>query len=290
MRLFILFFIFNVFAVNDSSKVISKEEQVQKAVNYDNIQKVLEEDGLKKELDKKQKLVEKIKEEQQRLENMRHSYPLEGEFWRFISEYWLVKNSQKLQWDTPRPNYGILPMLKSFFEKLGYYHYTFKILIVNSPVVTHMALPTEEKEGIYLISLPFIRTLDLSKVEICLLILEDFLRLQDGHFVTNIGTFQKLWEKDFGKEGPDKKAITEILEKYNEVVFKKGFTFKQQFEITKKMDQLLKNDPKSWGRYYNLLGKIDELTKTNALYKGHNTLYPSAEIQQKWLRPPKKNL
>jgi superfamily I DNA and/or RNA helicase len=65
----------------------------------------------------------------------------------------------------------------------------------------------------------------------------------------------------------------------------KGFSFQEQFEVTTEMDTLLKNDMKMWNTYLTLLEKIDQLTKTNALYKKYNQIYPSAELQMNWLKP-----
>ena len=40
-----------------------------------------------------------------------------------------------------------------------------------------------ENEFIIILSVPFIRTLDLSKPEIALLVFEDYIRLRQGHFI-----------------------------------------------------------------------------------------------------------
>ena len=83
----------------------------------------------------------------------------------------------------------------------------------------------------------------------------------------------------------DKKMIETHLKKYNLVLFEKGFNFQEQFEVTKEIDVLLKNDLKIWNTYLTLLGKIDQLTKENTLYKKYNQIYPSPELQINWLKP-----
>ena len=83
----------------------------------------------------------------------------------------------------------------------------------------------------------------------------------------------------------DKKLITEHLRKYNNVLMDKGFNFQEQYETTMEMDSLLKSDLKIWNTYLTLLGKIDQLTKTNSLYKKYSQIYPSPELQLNWLKP-----
>ncbi|MEX0798013.1 MAG: hypothetical protein WD025_01125, partial [Bacteriovoracaceae bacterium] len=81
-----------------------------------------------------------------------------------------------------------------------------------------------------------------------------------------------------------------ILKGYSSVVYEKGFSFQQQYEITKKMDRLLKSEPEIWNSYLKLLQKIDHLIKSNLMYKDYNKIYPSPEMQMEWLSPKKKVL
>src|SRR5690606_24435641 len=86
----------------------------------------------------------------------------------------------------------------------------------------------------------------------------------------------------------DLKKVEQVLKKYDEMILDKGFTFSQQFEVTKHMDKVLKNNPELWGTYYRLIGKIDGLVKENSLYRNYSKLYPSPELQLNWLAPPKR--
>ena len=61
----------------------------------------------------------------------------------------------------------------------------------------------------------------------------------------------------------DLSLIEELLKNYDNQVKNKGFTFQQQFEITKKMDAHLKAHPELWNLYFRLLGKIDQFIKVN---------------------------
>ena len=56
------------------------------------------------------------------------------------------------------------------------------------------------------------------------------------------------------------------------------------------MDNFLKSNPELWNVYFRLLGKIDRMVKTNHQYKDYVKLYPSPEMQVKWLSPPEKVL
>ena len=58
--------------------------------------------------------------------------------------------------------------------------------------------------------------------------------------------------------------------------------------IAIKIDGYLKADPILWNAYFNLLKKIDRLTKNDLLYKDYLKIYPSPELQIQWISPKKK--
>lgn len=70
----------------------------------------------------------------------------------------------------------------------------------------------------------------------------------------------------------------------------KGFNFQEQFETTKEVDALLKNDLKMWNTYVTMIEKIDQLVKNNILYKNYIQIYPSPELQLSWLKPKSPSL
>lgn len=269
-----------------------QEEKELELVNFKSVKKVLQKDGLSEAVKIKEKQVQAMKKEQHTVEVSRYNYPTQDELWGFVSEYWLVKNAQLLQWDFQKPDYGLEKSFSTVLENLGFYQKKFKILLLNNPTVVHAALPGSDGEVILLVSVPFIRSLDLSKLEISLFLLEDYFRLEQGYFKKAVETekMRKLPGTNFHGSKPDLSLIQELLSKYDQQINEKGYTFQQQFEVTKKMDSFLKSNPELWNVYFRLLGKIDRMVKTNSQYKDYIRLYPSPEMQVKWLSPPEKVL
>lgn len=284
------------FEIVFSSAILAQTEKLQdekelEVVDFKSIKKVLQQDGLSEAAKRKSKQVAILKKEQTNLEKGHYNYPTESELWGFVSEYWLVKNAQLLKWDFEKPEYGLEDSFKTMLENLGFYQKKFKILFVNTPTVIRAAIPGNE-EMIFVISVPFIRSLDLSKLEISLLLLEDYFRLEAGYFKTNVATekMKKLQGTNFFGSKPDVSMVQELLKNYDKQINQKGYTFQQQFEITKKMDSFLKGTPELWNAYFGLMGKMDRFIKVNIQYKDYIKLYPSPEMQQKWLSPPEKVL
>lgn len=275
-----------VYAQED--KKLTQEEKERSVINYSNIKKILQNDGLTKEKENKEKYVKAIKKERKKISNNRYNYPNQSDYWALMSEYWLVKKAQVLRWDFPKPEYGIGIAFRQLLEKFGYYNKNFKVLIVNTPTVTHFGLPAGKNEFIFILSLPFIRSLDLTKVDISLLLLEDFLRIEEKYFIKNLNLDQKFLGTNFKKLKLNNSTITNTVKKYSEVIFEKGFNFQQQYEITKKMDVLLKSEPPLWGAYFKLYNKLDRFIKADVLYKNYLRIYPSPELQLQWLSPKKK--
>lgn len=279
---------FQALAQTDSN--LSNDEQKEKILNFSNIQSVLKNDGLIKERQKKAKLVKEIKKERKKILQKKYRYPTNSDFWKIMSEYWLVKNAQVLQWDFPKPEYGIIGALKGLLEKLGFYNKDIKLLVVNSPTMTHMALPLAKDEYLFILSLPFMRTLDLTKVDLSILLLEDFIRINNGYFQDNINVDKSKLGESFMEADFDKALISKTLSEYSKMIFEKGFNFQQQFEVTKEMSRLLKSQPVLWSSYFKLLTKINRLIKNDLLYKDYLKIYPSPELQLQWLKPKKEIL
>ena len=268
-----------------------QEEKELEVVNFKSIKKVLEQDGLTEASKRKARQVEVLKKEQGKIESGRFMYPTESELWGFVSEYWLVKNAQLLNWDFEKPDYALDRSFSSTMENLGFYQKKFKILLVNTPSLVKASIPGDS-ELIFLLSVPFIKSLDLSKLEISLLLFEEFIRLEMGYFKKNVATekMSKLAGTNFQGIKPDLSMVEELLKNYTSQINQKGYTFQQQFELTKKVDAYLKSSPELWNTYFRLLGKIDRFVKSNAQYKDYVRLYPSPEMQVKWLSPPEKVL
>lgn len=268
-----------------------QEEKELETVNFNNIKKVLQKDGLSESARKKEKQVRILKTEQGKIESQKFLYPTESELWGFVSEYWLIKNAQLLNWDFEKPDYGLEKSFSGTMETLGFYQKKFKILLLNSPSVVRAGLPGDN-EIILILSVPFIRSLDLSKLEISLLLLEEYLRLEQGYFKKNVETpkMAKLAGTNFQGGKPDVSMVEELLKNYTRQINEKGFSFQQQFEVTKKMDAYLKSHPELWNAYFRMLQKMDRFIKSNIQYKDYVKLYPSPEMQVKWLSPEEKVL
>lgn len=287
MQLFILFLFFNFYVLSQSEKL--QEEKELSVVDFSSIKKVLTEDGLSEMVKNRQKQVKILKKEQSKIETKKYLYPSENEIWGFVSDYWLIKNAQILNWDFEKPDYGIEDSFTKIMETLGFFQKNYKILITNSPMPVKTSLPGKE-ELIFVLSLPFMKALDLSKLEISLLLFEEFVRYEQGYFKKNVSTekLKKLAGTNFQGKKADHAMIEELLRKYSIQVFDKGYNFQQMFEVTKKMDGFLKSKPELWNAYFRLLGKIDRFIKSNELYKDYIKLYPSPEMQLKWLSPEEK--
>jgi hypothetical protein len=100
----------------------------------------------------------------------------------------------------------------------------------------------------------------------------------------------KLAGTNFEGTKPDVQMLEEILKNYNSQIMKTGYNFQQMFEVTKKMDAYLKSSPEIWNSYFRLLSKIDRFIKSNNQFNDYLKLYPSPEMQVKWLSPEEKVL
>ncbi len=265
---------------------------VSETIEFDKIKKVLRKDRLGTEVAKK-KAVRSVKKKKRKEKKIgRYDIPSVESFWSFFSEYWLIKNATVLKWDFKKPDYGLESSFREFLETMGIYEVRFKILLVNSPDVTHFALPSNPNEYIFLLSVPFIRTLDLSKLEISLLLFEDYLRIQNGFFkdYVSVAGMNEFIGGNFYQKSFNSKLMNTVSSRYDDLIFDKGFSFKQQFKVTENMNQMLRSSSKLWNSYYLMIGKIDNLVKTNILYQKYLKIYPSPELQLSWLRPEKKKV
>ncbi len=262
----------------------------EEVIDFKNIQQVLENDRLIIEMQKKQ--TAKRKQDDPKKNAAKYNIPGEMEFWTFFTEYWIVKNVTALKWDFEKTDYGLDKSFRSLLEGLGFYEKKFKILLVNTNDITHFALPSDNHENIFLLSLPFVQALDLSKLEISLLLMEDFLRAQQGHFkkmATN-GRLKTFLGGNFQGKKLDQSLLAEISKKYDSIVFDRGFNFQQQFKVTQQMNSMLKSNNGWWNAYYKTVEKIDHLVKNNVLYKKYLRIYPSPELQLSWLKPKRDKI
>ena len=287
----------NSLAENSSSNEKGKDqktiqEKESDLIDFNSIKKVLKSDQLTKQVTTKTRQIKKLKKKRVLNRKLKYDIPDKNNIWTFMSEIWLVKNSAVVRWDFKKPDYGIEGAFKSFLEKHGYYEKTIKILLVDTPNITHMGIPSNPGEYIFLLSIPFVRTLDLSKLEISILLFEDFLRLQKNYFKNYVSTnkMNNIIGSNFQGSKFNSKEFKKVFKNYDDIIFAKGFTFQQQFEVTKSVSAILKSDLKLWNTYLSMLKKIDDLVKTNLLYSNYVKIFPSPELQINWLKPKRSVL
>ncbi len=284
--LLLIIYLFSLKSFSQTAKKASVE------TDFSNLKEVLKNDQLEQEVRKKLSKEKEQKAREEKELQERFNIPKENEIWSFLSEYWILKNIDKLKWNFEKPDYGLDEFFAKFLQDLGYYEVNFKILLLDNSLVPHFCLPSNPNEVIFLVSAPFIRILDLSKLEISLLLFEDYTRLKMNQFKNKVKSpeLEKVLGLNFQKSEFPMKVFDNILKMYDEVVFEKGFNFEEQFEVTMKMEGILKSNPKLWSNYLTLIEKIGNLSKTNILYKDYAKFYPSPEMQLNWLVPKKKNL
>ncbi|MBP5296041.1 MAG: hypothetical protein J6Y94_01765 [Bacteriovoracaceae bacterium] len=270
----------------EQARLAAEEEWV----NFKAIQKVLNNDQLAAPAQRQQQAMRKSSQRQQQQAKARFDIPTAENFWGFFTEFWVVKNINILQWDVAMPDYAIESHLVAWLQKLKMPPLKFKLLLLDTINICHLALPSNPGEVLFLLAVPFIRTLDLTQTEISLLLLEDLVRHQQGYLVQYLTTkdAQRFWGTNF-KNNPkfQGKFIGELLQRLDEISMGTGFSFQQQFVVTNAVRELIKDDDKLLYAYQTLLKKIDQLVKNNPKYKNYLNIYPSPELQLNWLHPEK---
>ncbi len=265
----------------------TKIEEEAEIIDFDKLNNVLKQDRLDAYAKEKQALAKKLAEQRKALEKKKYFYPREENFWSMLSELWCVKNSLYLKWDFENADLGIGINFKKLLESLSLNKKKIKILMLDSMNISHLALPADEGHYIFLLSLPFIRTMDLTKREISILLLEDMIRADKEFFKSFLKAdeVKKKSGKIMENNKPDLKYVKQLLDQYSEVGLQKGFTFQQQYEVTKFMDNILKTKSEYWHSYLTLTQKRDLLVKTNEGFSWYSRFYPSPEMQLTWLQP-----
>lgn len=258
-------------------------------VDFKEVKEVLQKDGLKKEAEQRQQKVETKKTIRKIEQKQKIRFPVEEDFWEIMTMLWLVQNSDILKWDFKRPAYGVSEAFDDLLSWTGMFGIRYKILYVNGPSISHMAFPGKKNDVIFILSVPFMKAIDLSKTEITLLMLEDLLRINKGYFKETVSPkdLKEYFGVEYQKKPYSKQLIDQVMTNYSDFVFQKGFNFQQQFEVTKHMGEILKSRLNIWNAYFSVIKRIDGLVKSNTLYKDYNRLFPSPELQMQWLTPAK---
>jgi hypothetical protein len=268
------------------------QEKELDVVDFKNVKSVLQKDGLSQEAARKQSEVKRIKVLRKQDDVNRHLWPSTEDFWPLAVELWLVKSAPTLKWDFDRPDYGLEASLDKILRDTGRIGKKFRVLALDSVTPAHLALPWRKDEYCLLFSVPFARAMDLSKLEIAVLLLQDVLRADEGWLQQQVtpAKLKDLAGTSFPGQRPDLTPVYEVGSNLTTFINEKGFSFQQQFQITKQMDALLKPHPELWNAYVRLLGKIDRLVKGNLVHGNYIKLYPSPEMQIRWLAPEEKVL
>ena len=266
------------------------DEKKAELLDFKSIKNILKNDQLEKVVKAKKIALSKVVKKRVVKVEKSYAIPSEEEIWNFLTEYWLVLNVQKLKWDFKKPDYGIHKHFESFLEKMSFLEKKFKVLIIDTPLITHFSLPANKNEYIFLLSLPFMRTLDLTKQEISILLFEDFIRMNKGYFkeFVSLKDFKSHLGKTFKKGKFKKQDFIKVHQRYNQFIFKKGFNFQQQFDVTKEVNNYLKGYPEYQSIYVKLLRKINYLVRNKKNYRSYVNIYPSPELQLNWLGRGKK--
>jgi len=275
-----------------AQEVKTQAEKELELVNFQKLKTVLSQDGLSEAAKNKKRQVELIKEEKKIIEQSKYLYPPLEVLRGISSEYFLVKNAQVLNWDFDKPDYGIDSTFKNLLEKLGFIQRRVKIIVFNSSQFIRFAVPGKDNDVILGLSLPFSKSLDLNKMEMSLLLLEDFLRYDMGQVFKQLNEeeLRKIASTQFEEKNFQLQPVLNYADAERVLFSEKGFNFQQQFELTKKMDILLKPHAEIWNVYFQLLGRLDRMIKVNNLYKSYPKIYPSPEMQIKWLSPEERVL
>lgn len=282
----ILLLLSYISAAQDKHEIKKQVEKEIELVDFNSIKDVLKSDHLDKNVKAKISKVKKIRQKRLEKKMSRFNIPETQDFWMIASETWLVKNVSVLKWNFVKPEYGIEKRVKELFKQLGIINVNFKILLLNTSAVAHQYLPYRDNELLALISVPFIRSLNLSQLEISLLVLEEYVRSREKMIQKKI--LSKKLSAYIGKNFYKKRAIDfkpfkNVLKKYDSLVFEKGYTFQEQYETTKQLKRLLAGENKIKKSYIALLQKIDNLINSDPDYKEYVRFYPSPQVQINWL-------
>ena len=255
------------------------------SIDFSSIKDLLRNDNLEQIAKEKEKRAATRKVASAKKEVGKFDLPKEGDFWGFVSELWLVRNAEVLKWDFKVIDYGIETFFENFLASMGRAGVGFKILFINSANVAHFALPGSNSEPLFVLSLPFVRSLDLSKLQIALLLYEDLFRFEAGYFRNFVADdkVKKFIGGNFHKKPYPEGTINGVLAKYDEFILEKGFNFKQQFQITKMVDNALGAKPDYKNAYRSMIEKKDKLVKSNLSFRRYPQIYPSPELQMNWL-------
>lgn len=273
-------------------KSIDREEKVEQILDFSSLKSVLEKDQLEPFNEERKKKIKVYKEKKKIIQESKKLFPNREDFLFWMGRQWLITQHTKLDWNHSRPAYGIQERFTELLKELGIMYVKHELLIIDSPDLAYGVIPGNYESSLYIVSLPFIRALDLSKLEIALLMLDSLLRQKMKLYEAKIPQTLKILtgynKVEISKEDQLKSSINQALMEYNRFMLEKGYDFKDQYKLTKELASMLKSRPKLWNTYYKLLSKIENLVNVNELFKNYIKLYPTPDLQKKWMSEESK--
>ena len=263
----------------------SNRAQSQQELNIDDYleaDKLLEVSETKDKLQKKQ--AQKLFDEKKR----RYSYPSFEDFWKFASEYWLVKNIDKIKWDQGSDASEVKKNFQLLLNDLGIEGIKLKVFIFPTDRHPHFVLPRSDREFVFLISQKFIEASRLNPKQLSYLLLEELIRIQQGYlfdFFKDDSFVKNLGESFYINKRPAMGDFEKLMTKISIFYLEHGFSFENEYRVTKSICKKLSDKPvrlKAYRNYFeSLKSQIDAIHKVFVDYK---KLYPGFEMKHLWCR------
>jgi hypothetical protein len=268
-----------------TSLSFAQDKVTEEKSDFKELKEILKKDELLENFTKKQKAKKVKKAVKKMLAVQDEFFPDKKSFWEIYPEYWVAKNAAILKWNFERVDMGVSLHTQKILNQVGILEKNLKVLFLNSSFIPHLSFSNTENQFLILISLPFIKAMDLTKNQISLLIIEEVLRAQRLHLEqVLIEKDQKvMYQKKIAKLEEVTSFINQLDEKFMKFLKSQGFSFQMLYEVTLEMKNILASHPILLKDYKELCEKKKSLVINSKDFKFYSRLYPSPEMQLKWL-------
>lgn len=257
----------------------------KKVFDFSNLKQVLTNDMLDEELAKKKLAQDELERLKKQKELESSIFPEADDYWPFMIELWLVKNMSELKWFFEHPDLGLADSFAELLTKVGLFEIGFEILILDSYRLYHRALPLPSGKILFILSYPFIKSMDLTRKEISLLLFFEFLRLKRSNFVEQAKRLHPeladLYGKSFIGQKP-KDFSPKVLTTLSKMIFDARLEFKEQFALVTEMKRYLTSN-KEIKTYVDLVKKIEIYIGSSKERSDYVTQTISPQMILKWL-------
>lgn len=247
------------------------------------VQKYLEQDALMGEMGKKESFKKGKRERFHKREKNLYKYPSFDDFWKFSSEYWLVKNMRNLKWDRGRRDRLLEKKFSELIKGRGFSSLKFKVFIFPTNWIPHFVLLRGRGELFFFISQRFIDIAKLNRSDLSFLLFEDLLKVQRGellNFLKKSDFYKKIGSEFFEKRRPDIGEFEKMIWKITSFYRDYGSTFEGQFYMVKEARKLLGDQLKNYQLY---LQKIEtSWPEQLKVFEKLQSLYPAELMKKKW--------